>query len=41
MEIDREKYLVKLNGSEIILARKEFELLALLLLKPGKSFPKE
>jgi two-component system alkaline phosphatase synthesis response regulator PhoP len=38
MEIDREKYLVKLNGSEIILARKEFELLALLASKPGKVF---
>lgn len=38
MEIDREKYLVKLNGSEIILARKEFELLALLASRPGKVF---
>lgn len=38
MEIDREKYLVKLNGDDIILARKEFELLALLASKPGKVF---
>ena len=38
MEIDREKYLVKLNGAGIILARKEFELLALLASKPGKVF---
>lgn len=38
MEIDREQYLVKLNGKEIILARKEFELLALLASKPGKVF---
>ncbi len=38
MEIDREKYMVKLNGQDIILARKEFELLALLASKPGKVF---
>ncbi|MBC7937736.1 MAG: response regulator transcription factor [Rhizobacter sp.] len=38
MEIDREKYLVKLTGEDIILARKEFELLALLASKPGKVF---
>lgn len=38
MEIDREKYLVKLKGTEIILARKEFELLALLASRPGKVF---
>ncbi|MBS1757675.1 MAG: response regulator transcription factor, partial [Bacteroidetes bacterium] len=30
MQIDREKYIVKLKDEEIILARKEFELLALL-----------
>ena len=38
MEIDREKYLVKLNDTDIILARKEFELLALLASKHGKVF---
>lgn len=38
MEIDREKYLVKFNNEDIILARKEFELLALLASKPGKVF---
>lgn len=38
MEIDREKYLVKLSGEDIVLARKEFELLALLASKPGKVF---
>jgi len=38
MEIDREQYLVKLKGEDIILARKEFELLALLASKPGKVF---
>ncbi len=37
-EIDREKYIVNYKGSEIILARKEFELVALLASKPGKVF---
>lgn len=37
-EIDREKYLVSFNNTEIILARKEFELVALLASKPGKVF---
>lgn len=36
--IDREKYIVSLNNVEIILARKEFELLALLASKPSKVF---
>lgn len=36
--IDREKYIVNYQGSDIILARKEFELLALLASKPGKVF---
>jgi two-component system, OmpR family, alkaline phosphatase synthesis response regulator PhoP len=38
IEIDREKYIVTHLGNEIILARKEFELLALLASKPGKVF---
>lgn len=38
VEIDREKYAVRLQGNEIFLARKEFELLALLASKPGKVF---
>jgi two-component system alkaline phosphatase synthesis response regulator PhoP len=38
LQIDREKYIVNYNGTEIILARKEFELLALLASKPGKVF---
>jgi two-component system alkaline phosphatase synthesis response regulator PhoP len=38
MEIDREKYMVTLNGQDVVLARKEFELLALLASKPGKVF---
>ena len=36
--IDREKYIVTLKNEEIILARKEFELLALLASKPAKVF---
>lgn len=38
LEIDREKYMVKYQGQDIILARKEFELLSLLASKPGKVF---
>jgi len=38
LEIDRERYIVKYQGKEIILARKEFELLYLLASKPGKVF---
>ena len=36
--IDREKYIVTYQGHDIILARKEFELLTLLAGKPGKVF---
>ncbi|CAN5319805.1 response regulator transcription factor [soil metagenome] len=36
--IDREKYNISYNGNAINLARKEFELLALLAGKPGKVF---
>ncbi|MEI7964790.1 MAG: response regulator transcription factor [Chitinophagaceae bacterium] len=38
LQIDREKYLINYQGNDIILARKEFELLALLAGKPGKVF---
>jgi two-component system, OmpR family, alkaline phosphatase synthesis response regulator PhoP len=38
LEIDREKYMIKHKGADIILARKEFELLSLLAGKPGKVF---
>jgi two-component system alkaline phosphatase synthesis response regulator PhoP len=38
LSIDREKYVVTLKDEEIILARKEFELLALLASKPAKVF---
>jgi two-component system, OmpR family, alkaline phosphatase synthesis response regulator PhoP len=36
--IDREKYIVNHLGKDLILARKEFELLALLASKPSKVF---
>lgn len=39
--IDRERYVVIKNGSEIVLPRKEFELLALLYSKPGKVFARD
>ena len=38
LKIDREKYIVNYRDTDIILARKEFELLALLAGKPGKVF---
>ena len=38
LKIDREKYIINFQGNDIILARKEFELLALLASKPGKVF---
>ena len=36
--IDRESYIVRYKGNEIILAKKEFELLSLLASKPSKVF---
>ncbi|MDO9257115.1 MAG: response regulator transcription factor [Bacteroidales bacterium] len=39
--IDREKYLITIDGKEIQLARKEFELLSILASKPGKVFSRE
>lgn len=41
LHIDREKYLVSIEGREIILPRKEFELLALLYSKPERVFSRE
>ncbi len=38
MVIDPVKFLVILNGTEIVLAKKEFELLYLLAAKPGRVF---
>lgn len=39
--INREEYKISLKGQEIILPRKEFELLSLLATKPGKVFKRE
>ncbi|MFA9388386.1 MAG: response regulator transcription factor [Prolixibacteraceae bacterium] len=39
--IDRERYLITVEGTEMILPRKEFELLSLLASKPGKVFTRE
>ena len=39
--IDKERYLIKMSGEEMILPRKEFELLSLLVSKPGKVFTRE
>lgn len=41
IEIDKEKYLVVKDGKEITLPRKEFELLGLLVSKPGRVFKRE
>jgi two-component system alkaline phosphatase synthesis response regulator PhoP len=38
MTIDPEKFIVTLEGKDIVLAKKEFELLFLLASKPGKVF---
>lgn len=38
MTIDPEKFIVTVNDKEIVLAKKEFELLYLLALKPGRVF---
>ena len=38
LTIDREKYMINFKGDDIILARKELELLSLLASKPGKVF---
>jgi two-component system alkaline phosphatase synthesis response regulator PhoP len=41
LEIDRESYLVYLNGEPLNFPRKEFELLSLLTSKPGKVFTRD
>ena len=38
LEIDRERFMVRYQNNEVVLARKEFELLALLASKSGKVF---
>lgn len=39
--IDKERYLIRLGDVEMVLPRKEFELLSLLVSKPGKVFTRE
>jgi two-component system alkaline phosphatase synthesis response regulator PhoP len=39
--IDTDQYLIKYKGKKIDLPRKEFELLSLLVSRPGKVFPRE
>ena len=41
LTINREEYKITLKGKEIILPRKEFELLSLLASKPGKVFKRD
>lgn len=41
LTIDRERYMISVGDSEMILPRKEFELLSLLASKPGKVFTRE
>ena len=41
LTIDKERYLVKIGNEEMVLPRKEFELLSLLVSKPGKVFTRE
>lgn len=41
LQIDREKYIVIKENKEIVLPKKEFELLSLLASKPGKVFTRE
>ncbi|MFA8433942.1 MAG: response regulator transcription factor [Marinifilaceae bacterium] len=41
LSIDRERYLISLEGNELTLPRKEFELLVLLVSKPQKVFTRD
>ena len=41
IEINREEYKISVKGKEVVLPRKEFELLSLLASKPGKVFKRE
>ena len=41
LEINREEYKITSKGKEIVLPRKEFELLSLLASKPGKVFKRD
>jgi two-component system alkaline phosphatase synthesis response regulator PhoP len=41
IKIDRERFLIELDNTKMILPKKEFELLELLASKPGKVFNRE
>jgi two-component system alkaline phosphatase synthesis response regulator PhoP len=41
IEVNRERFLVLLDGQEILLPKKEFELIELLASRPGKVFTRE
>jgi two-component system, OmpR family, alkaline phosphatase synthesis response regulator PhoP len=41
LSIDRERYMISVDGQDMVLPRKEFELLSLLASKPGKVFTRE
>ena len=41
MHINRDRYVVKLDGSEVVFPRKEFELLYFLANNPGKVFSRD
>jgi two-component system alkaline phosphatase synthesis response regulator PhoP len=41
LKIDREKFLIEIDGKQLILPKKEFELLELLASRPGKVFNRE
>lgn len=39
--LDRERFILKIDGQEIFLPRKEFELMSLLISRPGKVFTRD
>jgi two-component system alkaline phosphatase synthesis response regulator PhoP len=41
LQINKDKYIVKLDGEQIILPKKEFSILYYLAKKPGKVFPRD
>jgi two-component system alkaline phosphatase synthesis response regulator PhoP len=41
LKIDREKFMVEINGKSMLLPKKEFELLELLASRPGKVYSRE
>ena len=41
LSIDRDKFIVNIKGDEMYIPKKEFELLELLMSKPGKVFKRD